>query len=104
MRQYRWPLTVAAVVVVGGLALAGGETVSVRESDTRFPVRDEVTIEHRPVRLVLTGAALRKGRGLNLYTIASYIEDGKRVGSAEQLIAADVVKQLHLVSEVPLDG
>jgi hypothetical protein len=102
MRQYTWPL--AAVILSGGLALAGGETVGVRDSDVRYPVRDEITLGYKPVRLVLTGTAVRKSHGLSVYAIASYVEEGTKAKTAEQLVAADAVKVMHVVLERPLDG
>lgn len=102
MRQYTWPL--AAVILSGGLALAGGETVSVRDSEVRYLVRDEITLGYKPVRLVLTGAAVRKSHGLSVYAIASYMEEGARAKTAEQLVAADAVKVMHVVLERNVDG
>jgi hypothetical protein len=90
--------------VAGGVALAAGETVPVRESAVRFPVRDEITVGYKPIHLVLTGTALRKGHGLGLYAIGSYVEEGARARTAEQLVNVDAIKQMHVVLEVPLDG
>jgi hypothetical protein len=92
------------VAVIGGLASAAGETVPVRESDVRYPVQDQVTVGYKPVKLVLTGTALRKGHGISLYAIGSYVEESAHVHTADQLIAADVVKVMQVVTEVPLDG
>jgi hypothetical protein len=97
-------LALFTAAVAGGLAMAGGETVPVRESDVRYPVQDEMTIGYKPVKLVLTGTALRKGHGISLYAIGSYVEEGARAHTAEQLVAADAVKVMHVVMEVPLDG
>jgi hypothetical protein len=104
MRQYRWFAAAVAVAAIGGLALAAGETVPVRESEVRYPVQDEVKIGYNTVRLKLTGTALRKSRGLSLYTIGSYVEEHANVRTAEQLIAADNVKMMHVVLERPIDG
>src|SRR5205807_1105909 len=87
-----------------GLAVADGETVGVSGSDARFPTRTEVTVGYRPVRLVLTGTAVRKSHGLDVYAVASYVQEGTRAKTAEQLVAADGVKVLHLVLERHLDG
>src|SRR5437868_8047592 len=93
-----------AVVLPTALATADGETVVVPGSDVRYPVRTEITVGYKPVKLVLTGTAERKGHGLNVYAIASYIQDGAAAKTAEQIVAADAVKVMHLVLERNLDG
>ena len=97
-------IAVAAVVVAAGFATADGETVAVPGSDVRFPVRKDITVAHRPVRLVLTGTAMRKAQGLNVYAVASYIHEGTAAKTAEQIVASDAVKVMHLVLERNLDG
>jgi hypothetical protein len=104
MRQYIWTAAILATATATGLVLADGETAPVRESQVRFPVRDQITVGYKSVRLVLTGTAVRKGHGLPLYAIGSYLEEGARAKTAEQLAAADAVKMMHVVLEVPLDG
>src|SRR5438094_8108905 len=101
MRHYHW--AVAAVVVSAGLAAADGETVGVTGSEVRYPTRTQVTIGYRPVQLVLTGTAMRKSHGLDVYAIGSYVQEGAKVKTAEQLVAADGVKQLHMVLAPRLD-
>jgi hypothetical protein len=102
MRQYIW--AAATAILTGGLALAAGETVSVHDSQVRYPVRDEITLGYKPVQLVLTGAAVRKSHGLSVYAVASYVQVGTKAKSAEQLVAADAVKVMHVVLERNLDG
>lgn len=102
MHHYRW--AVAAVVLTAGLAVADGETVGVAGSDVRFPTRMEVTVNYRPVRLVLTGTAMRTAHGLPVYAVASYVREGTPAKTAEQIAAADVVKVMQMVLERPLDG
>jgi hypothetical protein len=97
-------MAVAAAVVSTGLATADGETAGVPGSDVRFPARKEITVDHRPVRLVLTGTAMRKSLGLNVYAVAGYIQEGTAAKTAEQIVAADAVKMMHLVLERNLDG
>lgn len=101
MRQYRWIGAVVAITL-GGVAVA--EDIPVQGSDTRFPAKMEVTVSYQPVRLTLTGAALRKSRGINVYAVASYIQDGAKAKSAEQLVAANAVKVLRVVLERNVDG
>jgi hypothetical protein len=92
------------IVATGGLALAAGETVAVRESAVRYPVHDEISLNNKPVKLVLTGTALRKSQGLSVYAIASYIQEGAKAKTAEQLVAAEAVKVMHVVLERNVDG
>jgi hypothetical protein len=95
---------VAVVAVTAGLAVADGETVGVSGSDVRYPTHEQVTVDYRPVRLVLTGTAVRKAHGLPVYAVGSYVQEGVPARTAEQIVAADVVKVMHLVLERRLDG
>jgi hypothetical protein len=104
MYRYRWLGAVAVAVAAAGLAVAGGETVGVSGSDVRFPTHEQVTVDYRPVRLALTGTAVRKAHGLPVYAVGSYVQEGVPAKTAERIVAADVVKQMHLVLERPLDG
>jgi hypothetical protein len=97
-------MAVAGAVVAAGFATADGETVAVPGSEVRFPVRREVTVGYRPVRLVLTGTAMRKSHGINVYAVASYIQEGMPAKTDEQIVAADAVKVMHEVLERALDG
>src|SRR5947199_7750685 len=97
-------MAMAAMALTAALATAEGEKVAVPGGDVRYPVRTEVTVGYKPVKLVLTGTAERKGHGLNIYAIASYIQDGVAAKTAEQIVAADVVKVMQLVLERNLDG
>src|SRR5262249_29202964 len=53
----------------------------------------------KPIKLLLTGASLRKKVVFSVYAIGSYVQEGATMRSAEEIIAADRVKQLHLVLE-----
>ena len=50
------------------------------------------------------GVAMRRKVIVNVYTIASYLQDGVAAKSAEQLAAADGVKMMHLVMERDVAG
>jgi hypothetical protein len=97
---------VAAVAV---LALAAGvasavELVGVRGSGTRFTTTMEATVGDKPVRLLLTGTALRQKVFVNVYALGSYVQEGVAVRTAERLAEVDCVKRLHLVMERDVDG
>jgi hypothetical protein len=96
----------AAVVLVGlcsAVALAEND-VTVSGSTATFPVLIESKIGDTPVRLDITGAALRTKLVFNVYAIASYLQNGVVVHRAEELAAIDAPKQLHLVMERDVEG
>jgi hypothetical protein len=78
--------------------------VKVRGSSVRFPTAIAQSQQGKPVRLVLTGTALRTKFGLSVYAIASYVQEGVAIDNAEALADADVPKVLHLVFEREVDG
>jgi hypothetical protein len=96
-------LALALLGLFGAAALAA-ETVGVDGSQTQYPTLIESPINNKPVKLVLTGTAMRKKVLFNVYTVGSYIQEGTAVHSATDLASADVPKQLHLVMERDLDG
>ena len=86
----------AALVLAGGAGALAAELVGVRGSDTRFTTAVESTAGGTPVKLVLTGVALRQKFLFNVYAIGSYVREGAGVRTAEELAAADCPKCLHL--------
>jgi hypothetical protein len=99
MPHFPWTRSLIAALTVAiafGTATAG-ETVGVDGSSARFPVAIEVQAAGQPVRLTLTGAALRKKAFITAYAVASYLQDGVPAKTADQLAAADGVKVLVLV-------
>src|SRR3954463_2868302 len=106
MPRFPWTrLLIASLTVAAAFdAATAGETVGVDGSSARFPAAIEVQAGGQPVRLSLTGAALRKKAFIRLYTIASYLQDGVAAKTADQLAAADGVKVLVLVLERDVAG
>jgi Chalcone isomerase-like len=100
----RRPLTAALLMLV----MAGAETlaadVGVSGSSTRFATTTQTTIDGKPATLVLTGAALRQKFYFNVYAIASYVQEGTKARTPEDLAAADCPKRLELVMERTIDG
>ena len=95
------------VVAVAALAAGGAsaaELVGVHGTSTRFTSTMEATVGDKPVRLLLTGAAVRQKVFVNVYAVGSYLQEGVTVRSAEALAEADCVKRLHLVMERDVDG
>jgi hypothetical protein len=64
----------------------------------------EVKVDAKPVQMHLTGTALRQKYFVNVYSMASYVQEGVQVHSPEELAAVDCVKQLHLVMERTVSG
>jgi hypothetical protein len=94
----------AMVVLCCDPAVRASELVGVHGSGTQFTTTMGITVGDRPVKLVLTGVALREKYFLNVYAIGSYLIEGAAVHTAEALAAVDQPKQLHLVMERDVDG
>lgn len=92
------------LLALGTVRLFAGELVGVSGSNIRYPSHGEAKIGDKQVKVVLTGTALRKKYIFSVYAIGSYIQEGVSVGSAEELVAADCGKRLHLVMERDVGG
>ena len=93
----RWIVLIAsASVVAGGLVAVGAEI--------RYPSKIQTKIGAETFRLDLTGTAIRKIYGFSVYAIGSYVQEGSTIRGAEDLVSADVLKQLHLVLLRDVDG
>ena len=106
MPPFPWkrPLIVVLTIAAAFGAATAGETVGVEGSSVRFPAAIEVKAAAQPVRLTLTGAAIRKKAFITAYAIASYLQDGVPAKTADQLAAAGGVKVLVLVMERDVAG
>jgi Chalcone isomerase-like len=101
----RRPLTVALLILaLGGAGALAADTVGVPGSSTRFATTTQTTLDGKPAALVLTGAALRQKFYFNVYTVASYMQEGAKAHTPEDLAAADCPKRLELVMERTVDG
>jgi hypothetical protein len=103
MVRNRLILTVAVLGLSAAAAWAA-EMVGVEGSTTQFPATIESPINNKKVQLILTGTALRTKYFFSVYSIGSYVEQGHGIHTAEDLVGADVPKQLHLVMERDVDG
>ncbi len=88
----------ATWTAVGDPAVAAGAV------DARFPATIAIRIGGKPVRLALTGTALRTKYTFRVYAIASYVQEKIAVRSPEALAALDAPKQLHSIFERDVDG
>lgn len=93
---------VLAALFVG--TVAAEDAVGVNGSKTRYATVVEHKVGDKQVKLVLTGAALRKRAFFSVYTIASYVDASVSVGEAQELAEKDCAKQLHLIMERDVGG
>src|SRR5947209_13160699 len=93
-----------ALLVLGGAGVLAAELVGVSGSDTQFTTTMEATIDGKPVKMVLTGVALRQRLFLNVYAIFGYVQEGAKVRTPWELAAVDCPKRLHLVMERTVEG
>jgi hypothetical protein len=101
-------LRIVALIVIGLAPAcppprveAGGKEP---DADLRFAPTLASQVGGKPVRLVLTGTAMRTKLGFSVYAIGSYLQEGTRVRDAEGLARVAVAKQLHLIFERDVDG
>jgi hypothetical protein len=93
-----------AIGLTCGMGALTAEMVGVPNSNTQYPTPIQSTIAGKQYKMVLTGAALRTRAIFSVYTVGSYIQEGAKPRTAEELAAADRPKQLHLVMERDVDG
>ncbi|VTR95128.1 lipoprotein transmembrane : Chalcone-flavanone isomerase OS=Singulisphaera acidiphila (strain ATCC BAA-1392 / DSM 18658 / VKM B-2454 / MOB10) GN=Sinac_0769 PE=4 SV=1 [Gemmata massiliana] len=88
---------ICALVVTGPLMAA--DPVTVKGTSVTYPPAVSANVKDKDVQLSLTGVGLRTKVGFNVYTVASYLQDGTRVQKAEDLARTDAVRLLHLVMQ-----
>jgi hypothetical protein len=96
---------VIALVFAAFWAPAGGasDPVPVKGTSATYAPSVKVALRDRNVQLNLTGVGIRKKIGLNVYAVASYVQDGTAVRSADDVVKADAVRMLHLVMQREVD-
>jgi hypothetical protein len=97
-------LLAPAVLLAVAISLHAADLVGVPGSSTQYPSAIEANVGGKSVKMNLTGTALRTKFFFSVYSIGSYVAEGASVHSAEDLIAADCAKRLHLVMERTVDG
>jgi hypothetical protein len=97
-------LMVLATILTLGAGIAAAEMVGVPNSNTQYPTPIQSSIAGKQYKMVLTGTALRTKAIFSVYTVGSYLQEGIKLRSPEELAAADKPKQLHLVMERDVDG
>lgn len=94
-------LTLAGLTAL--CCFAAAQNVPVSGSNVTFASAIDNQVGE-PVKLVLTGTALRSKYFFSIYAIGSYLQQGTRARTAQELVSANAVKQLHLVMERDLGG
>jgi hypothetical protein len=100
----RRTLHIAVVALAAPSAAGAAEWVKVGGSETRFATAIISQVEGKPVTMVLTGTAMRRKYGFNVYAMASYVQAGATVRDAQELLECPQTKQLHLVFQRAVDG
>jgi hypothetical protein len=99
-----WQMQIATAVILMGVvwAIAWGPMAPEEGSASPEPV--QARVDSKSVKLVPTGTAFRKKLFVKVYKIDSYIQEGVKVRTAEELAAVDCVKRLQLTMERTVDG
>ncbi|WP_435017452.1 chalcone isomerase family protein [Tundrisphaera sp. TA3] len=96
-------LTAGAFGLVGG-TFGGRQAFAAGSGAAGYPATVFADIGGKSVRLSLTGSALRTKYLLRVYSVASYVQEGVSVRSADSLAKIDAAKLLHLIFERDVDG
>ncbi|NBR04146.1 MAG: hypothetical protein EBT92_00065 [Planctomycetes bacterium] len=97
-------LIFSAIILVFSIQTWAAETVSLSGSGVRFSTVTEYIANAKSTKMALTGVAMRSKFLVNVYAIASYVQEGTKPKSSDEIINADIYKQLNLVMERQVDG
>jgi len=86
---------VGAGVLLALSCWVGAEALG-QQGSSPSPQTKESEIGGQKVKLVKTGQAVRKKLIFSVYSVASYIQEGVKVRTAQELIDVDCPKELHL--------
>jgi hypothetical protein len=84
------------MLLVTTVLVSAEESVSVPGTKAEFPVSIEAGVDGKMVKMVLTGTALRRRYGFNIYAMGSYVEEGAKIQDPEALIGSSNAKILEL--------
>ncbi|MDY3559363.1 chalcone isomerase family protein [Gemmata sp. JC673] len=96
--MFRSAIFALVVAVVAGHGMAA-EPVPVKGTSVAYAPTISATVKDKAVPLSLTGVGLRTKVGFDVYTVASYVQDGTRVQKAEDVAKTDTVRLLHLIMQ-----
>ena len=97
-------LVFSSLLLVFSFYTLAADTVSLSGSGVRFSTITEYIVKEKSTKMALTGVAMRSKFLVNVYAIASYVQEGVKPKSSDEIINADVYKQLNLVMERQVDG
>ena len=97
-------LVFSSLLLVLSFQTWAAETVSLSGSGFRFSTTTDYLANAKSNKMALTGVAMRSKFLVNVYAIASYVQEGIKPKSSDELINADIYKQLNLVMERQVDG
>jgi hypothetical protein len=104
MLMFRRRILVTVVVGLGMQVAASVEGAGEGDADPRYAATITSKFGGKPVRLVLTGTAMRTKFGFSVYAIGSYVQEGVKVRNGDELAKVAAAKQLHLIFERDVDG
>src|SRR5262245_33072816 len=104
MLMFRRRILVAVLVGLGVQAASAVGRGGAGDGDPRYATTIASRIGGKPVRLVLTGTAMRTKLGFSVYAIGSYLQEGIKVRDGEELAKIAAPKQLQLIFERDVDG
>lgn len=95
---------ILAAVLIGLALSVAAVVVGAEAGDSRFATTIASQIGGKPVRLVLTGTAMRTKYRFSVYAIGSYLQEGVKVRNGDELARIAAAKQLRLIFERDVDG
>jgi Chalcone isomerase-like len=95
---------VALITLASGSSFAADLVDVPGSRDVKYPSEVTGNLGGKSVTMRLTGTAMRTKYVLNVYAIASYVQQGVAVNGAEAIASADCYKRLHLVMERNVEG
>ncbi|WP_435008535.1 chalcone isomerase family protein [Tundrisphaera lichenicola] len=93
-----------AIVLLGLSTPSMAADRDVVVGSTKYPTSITAQCGGKPVRMVLTGTAMRTRWTLSVYSIASYVQEKAAVRSPGDLAGTTAAKQLVLSFERAIDG
>lgn len=91
-------------ILFATLPLYAAEPVGVPGLELSFVPKIQQIAHGKDVNLTITGTALRTKYTFKIYGMASYVQEGVAIKSAEDLGAAECVKLIHIVMQRKASG
>jgi len=91
-------------LITFAVPVQAGDLVAVPGSSARFPQSITIPVNGKPTTMILTGAGLRTRFLFSVYAIGSYVAEGSKPRSAEELAKLDSAKVLYMVMERDVSG